>query len=214
MTYYRATIEVFAAASQEGMIEDAISGLLTENGVYNEGSPLLDWAYSMHPTIVDPDVAEDRGVQAEEYFASGPDGFGLFAYLPKEQPAVAAPIMTKPNNALDLMQQVRRMMTAGRTHQSSYEGQILEKIDEAIASLVGKEPEVVDVRFEIPRADLVALLTQGGPGSDYMGLVSPGEVNELPTSTLLSYVLQQALYDSNDGPMLEGEFTTIKDNKG
>lgn len=115
--------------------------------------------------------------------------------------------MTK--NALDLMQEVRRMMTAGRTHQSSYEGQIIEKIDDAIAALVGKEPEVVDVRFEIPRADLVALLTQGGPGSDYMTIVSPGEVNALPTSALLSRVLQCALYDSNDGPMLEGEFTIL-----
>lgn len=205
MTYHRATVEIFLKADQPGNVEDALSGLLTENGVYNEGSPIMDWCYSMHPTPVCNTVAEDRGVQQEEYFSTGPDRLGLFSYTvaPKQLPPA------KDKNAIDLMQEVRRMMTAGRTHQSSYEGQIIEKIDEAIATLVGKEPEVVDVRFEIPRSDLVALFTHGGPGSEYMGLASPGEVNELPTSTLLSYVLQQALYDSNDGPMLEGEFSIL-----
>lgn len=42
-----------------------------------------------------------------------------------------------------------------------------------------------------------------------MGLVSSGEVDVLPTGTLLSHVLQHALYDSNDGPMLEGEFSIL-----
>lgn len=104
--------------------------------------------------------------------------------------------------ALGLMQEVRSMMTHGRTHHSSYEGQIIDKIDKAIAELEGNE--VVDVRFSVHRRDLIDLLTEGG-FSD----VAPQITEETPTSTLLSWVLQIALYDEGNGPQLEGSYEIL-----
>lgn len=108
---------------------------------------------------------------------------------------------------LSLLHEARAMLSAG-AYRSSYEDQILTKLDKAIAEIEGNE--VVDVRFVVKRDDLVALLTEGGETSDYMNLLSK-PIAEYATSDLLSITLQQALYDSSMGPSLEGEYHILSD---
>ena len=98
--------------------------------------------------------------------------------------------------------EVRNMLTAGM-YQSSYEGQIVDKLDAVMRQLTG--PEIVGIEFFTPRADLLELFES----PTYAALI--GEPAALiDTPVLLSLVLQYALYDSPDGPQMEGEYKLIQ----
>jgi hypothetical protein len=66
--YFRATVEVFIAAEDEGEACDLMSGLLTENGVYGPDGMLRDWMYLAGPWEVMNVPADVTG--REEYFAA------------------------------------------------------------------------------------------------------------------------------------------------
>lgn len=206
MTYYRATVELFLASDKPGEVEDAVSALLSENGVYHPDAVLRDWAYSMHPAQVDPVFAENRGVFQEEYFSEEPnDGMGLFEY--EQEPR---PTPVEANTAvLESLMEIRNMLTAGRasTAPSSYEAEVIDKIDQLMRTHGGAE--IVRVEFFAPRADLLALFN----GSEEYGQLLEGPAEVVPTPTLLSHVLQHALYDIGEGPQMEGEYKILSGKK-
>lgn len=109
--------------------------------------------------------------------------------------------------ALGLVQEVIRMMTGGM-YVSSYESQIIEKLRDAENALVGQES--VDIRFNVSRQDLIELVKRDDDADNYD--LGPVEENT-PTRILLVAVLQHHLYDSPDGPQLEGNFRLIEGSK-
>lgn len=112
--------------------------------------------------------------------------------------------MITEKQTFERLQEIRAMLTVG-THQTSYEGKIVDKMDELLAQFTG--PETIRVEFHVSRSDLLQLFQSQEYGSRL-----EAEADSHVTSTLLSYVLQHILYDSADGPQLEGNYTLLLDD--
>ena len=104
-------------------------------------------------------------------------------------------------DALGHIRQAIRMLSGGM-YVSSYETQIIEKLMEAESILVGDES--ILVRFNVTRKDLLELLASDA----YADIENAGERS---TVELFTLVVQDALYDSANGPQLSGDFDIVKE---
>jgi len=210
MKTYRATVELFLAAENEATVYDAVSGLLTENGVYSGDDILLDWAYSMEPVEI---PNHETTIDPEKYFSEGPDGRGLYQYIDSPRGLyqyIDSPHASKKKSksVLELVTKAFKMMNAGSYH-SSYEGQIIDKLRDAMKLL--NEDTTFSVDMTVYRSDLLALCD---PASSYRPILLCGDDPEegVSNKTMLARLLQYVLYDDQDGPQLRGDFN-VNDEK-
>lgn len=191
MKAFRATIELLLVAKDSSTASGAISNMFYENDVRGNSRVLKDWRYSMSPVEI-----SDRAIDTKEYF-SETDGMGLFKFL-----GVSGATDEKPKSALELVTEVFKMMNAG-IYQSSYEGQIIDKLRDVMALL--QEETTFSVDMTVYRSDLLSLCDSNS--SYHSAMVCDDDHKDgVSTKTMLARLLQYTLYDNDDGPQLRGDF--------
>lgn len=96
----------------------------------------------------------------------------------------------------------------GTNSRSSYEHEILDVLREAKDTLDGDLE--VTVSFTVPRRDLRLLVSMSHFGSELVLDEERGEDMLPPDEQLFSRLIQYMLYDSDEGPQLEGRFSFVE----
>lgn len=83
MTFFTTTVDLFLQAESEAAVSDALSGLLTENGIYSEGpTSLLDWRFAGDSWALPMKDVPEQLQAPEAFYADRPLAFTVNFMVP------------------------------------------------------------------------------------------------------------------------------------